>query len=869
MSNTGFRVAAFMLTASATLLLSPRPADAQATGAVIGTVTRSNATVRLPGITVEVVGTNLNTTTGPDGRYALAGVVAGSQTLEFRAIGFAPYRATVVVLAGATATVDAALDAIAVRLSDVVVSSASRSPERIVEAPAAITVVPTEIVNSTAPTGQAPLALATVPGVDVVQNGITDFNVNARGFNSSLTRRVLVLEDGRDPAIAFLGSTEWSAMGLSLDDFARIEMVRGPGSALYGANAFSGVLSLTSRTAREDAGSHVTVAMGELATKRIDARNAGVFGAGRFGYKVGLGYNQSDTWALSRTKRDSTDIVREYDPVTDSVVKKSREARPLIGQHLDPTTLAALGDRTPVSTASASTRFDYYAPTGSLGTIEGGLTDLRNETFITGLGRVQAAGVQRPWGRAAWNSERLNLQTWYTGRQTREPQWSLGSNTFFLEHSAIVHGEAQYNNKLPGDRGRWIVGASARNTHLNTSQTLVAPENDDRDDKMYSTYGQVEVKMSPRVKLVAATRWDDGDLFKAQFSPKAALVFSPSKSSSFRVSVNRAFQTPNYSEFFLHANAGAPTASPRALENALEGFFNTGRAIGTAGLPTDLPWNFDAQTRILALGNAALDVEKITGYELGYKGPLTSRGYVTVDVFENDKRNFVTDLLPNVNPAYPQYRYDDGGTNVLAYLDAIAARAAALPAGAIPEAQRQAIIGGAAALRSNFNALVAGTQPLLTTVDGHRALVVSYANAGRVRERGVEVGTVMQISDVLRAEASYALFDFRVKDPSLGNDALLPNTPRNKGTVALFYASPRGLDLNGNVRLLAGYPWAAGVFAGYIPAAQFVNANAAYRVTHQLKVFVAGTNVLDQRRFQIYGGSIIGRRLLGGLTATF
>jgi hypothetical protein len=61
--------------------------------------------------------------------------------------------------------------------------------------------------------------------------------------------------------------------------------------------------------------------------------------------------------------------------------------------------------------------------------------------------------------------------------------------------------------------------------------------------------------------------------------------------------------------------------------------------------------------------------------------------------------------------------------------------AAALPAGAIPEAQRQAIIAGAAQLKAGFGALVAGTQPLLTTVDGRRTLVVSYANAGRVKER--------------------------------------------------------------------------------------------------------------------------------------
>jgi iron complex outermembrane receptor protein len=863
------RLSVALLATVAAVFAAPTSAQSQAGGIVAGTVVRSNTQSALPGALVEILGTGATTSTGQDGRYSLLRVPAGQQVIEFRSIGFAPYRTTIVVASGQRVTVNATLEANAVRLSDMIVSSASRAPERITEAPAAITVVPPDLVRAMAPTGQAPLALATVPGVDVVQNGVNDFNVNARGFNSSLTRRVLVLEDGRDPAIAFLGSQEWSGMGMSLDDYSRIEMVRGPGSALYGANAFSGVLALTSKTARESAGTRITAAVGELATKRIDVRQAGVFGNERFGYKVGLGYSSSDTWSRSRTAADSLDLFREYDPITDSAVGKNREARPLVGQGTEPGTGIATGDRSPISATFASTRFDYYAPSGALATFEGGLADLRNETFITGFGRVQVAGALRPWGRAAWASKRFNFLSWYTGRQTREPQWSLPSGGFFLEHSSMIHGEAQYNNVLPNDLGTWIVGVSARSTHMNTSETLIAPANDHRSDVMYASYGQAEFRLSPKLKLVAATRWDDGDLFDPQFSPKAAVVFSPSKNSSFRASVNKAFQTPNYSEFFLFATAARPTASPRTLETALENFFNTGRAIGTPGLPTDLPWNFDAQTRVLGLGNRALDVEKITGYELGYKGPLTRRGYVTVDLFLNDKKDFVTDLLPNVNPAYPQYRYDDGGTNVPAYLDAIAARAAALPVGAIPEAQRQAIIAGAAQLKAGFGALVAGTQPLLTTVDGHRTLVVSYANAGRVRERGVELGSVMQLSNQLRGEASYAFFDFSVEDPSLGNDALLPNTPKHKGSVAVFYDSPRGLELNANLRLVAGYPWAAGVFSGYVPASQFVNANASYRATEKLKVFVTGTNIFDQRRFQIYGGSVIGRRLIGGVTATF
>src|SRR5918999_1124157 len=112
-----------------------------------------------------------------------------------------------------------------------------------------------QTLQNTSITGQAPLALQTVPGVDVVQSGVNDFNVNARGFNSSLNRRVLTLQDRRDLAIAFLGSQEWNGLAQPLDDLGKVEMVRGPGSALYGANAFSGVVNITTPEAREVLGS--------------------------------------------------------------------------------------------------------------------------------------------------------------------------------------------------------------------------------------------------------------------------------------------------------------------------------------------------------------------------------------------------------------------------------------------------------------------------------------------------------------------------------------------------------------------------------------------------------------------------------------
>ena len=204
------------------------------------------------------------------------------------------------------------------------VDGASRAPERIVEAPAAISVVARRVLQTTSITGQAPLALQAVPGVDIAQSGMNDFNVNARGFNSSLNRRVLVLQDGRDLAIAFLGSQEWNGMAQPLEDMGRMEMVRGPGSALYGANAFSGVVNITTPDGAGSRRHQAHPGRRRAGDIRGDFRHAGVFGGDRFGYRLNGGYNRATpSPAPAPGRRDLAQ--QEYAAATDEPVPLTRE----------------------------------------------------------------------------------------------------------------------------------------------------------------------------------------------------------------------------------------------------------------------------------------------------------------------------------------------------------------------------------------------------------------------------------------------------------------------------------------------------------------------------------------------------------------
>jgi outer membrane receptor protein involved in Fe transport len=175
-------------------------------------------------------------------------------------------------------------------------------------------------------------------------------------------------------------------------------------------------------------------------------------------------------------------------------------------------------------------------------------------------------------------------------------------------------------------------------------------------------------------------------------------------------------------------------------------------------------------------------------------------------------------------------------------------------------------LGGYAQLSAGTT--LQGANALATLPDGSRAIVLSYTNAGKVTERGVELGAGYQFTPDFRGDVSFTGFDFTVNSFQAG-DQLLPNTPSKKASFSLSYEGQQGVDANVTVRLVDGYQWAAGVFQGYVPSSEFVNVSAGYRVNNYLRVHATATNVFDEKRFQLYGGSVIRRRVLGGITATF
>jgi len=172
------------------------------------------------------------------------------------------------------------------------VITASRGAQSPLDSPNSTTIITRQDIRLSGIT-RIPELLRRVPGMDVMQITGGDSNVSMRGFNSRLANKLLVLINGRPAYNDILGATFWETLSIDVDQIERIEIVRGPGSALYGANAFAGIVNI------------ITIAPGEGRTGfRMGVGDGGQgYGAawasgrdGDFAYRASVGYTRYTRW---------------------------------------------------------------------------------------------------------------------------------------------------------------------------------------------------------------------------------------------------------------------------------------------------------------------------------------------------------------------------------------------------------------------------------------------------------------------------------------------------------------------------------------------------------------------------------------------
>ena len=157
-----------------------------------------------------------------------------------------------------------------IEFEEQLVVTASRTEQELVNAPAAVSVISSETIQNSPATNVGEL-LRSVPGVNVAQISARDINLTSRGSTSTLSTSQLALVDGRSIYLDFFGLVMWDLVPTNPDEIKQIEVIRGPASAVWGANAMSGVVNVITKSPRElaaEGGTSLTFGVGQFGGDR-------------------------------------------------------------------------------------------------------------------------------------------------------------------------------------------------------------------------------------------------------------------------------------------------------------------------------------------------------------------------------------------------------------------------------------------------------------------------------------------------------------------------------------------------------------------------------------------------------------------------
>ncbi|HEY7766665.1 TonB-dependent receptor, partial [Longimicrobium sp.] len=553
----------------ALLFSSALPASAQ-NGSVSGTVRDVSTATPLRGIRVEAVSASGrvagSTVTGENGTYTLRDLAPGSYALVLSGTDVPVRRLDVEVTAGRTSRVDAQLAFGNVRLDPVVVS-ASKRPEKAVEAPARVEVVTAKEVEDR-PAVTLVDHLRDVPGVDVAQTGLQSTNVVARGFNNIFSGSLHALTDNRIAGVPSLRVNYLHFIPSTSEDVARMEVVLGPGAALYGPNTANGILHIITKSPLDEQGTTVAFSggsqdlrQGEFRTAHLITPDLGVKLSGqilqateysftdpaeaaeqsRFGCALNPGGCSASQVAAARVARNDL----AFAVGIDSTAALQRIAR--------------IGNRDfDISRWGGEARLDWRATPSMTTVLSGGLTNEANGIELTGLGAAQVTDWMSSYvqARTTWN--RLFAQV-YLNQSNAGDTYLLRNGAPISDQSRLLVGQLQHGFSMGNGRQNFTYGADYLFTDPRTSGTINGWYEDDDQTTELGAYLQSETDVSDRLSLVLAGRVDTHSaLPDPVFSPRAAVVFKPREGHALRVSYNRAFNTPSSLNQFLDLGSALP-----------------------------------------------------------------------------------------------------------------------------------------------------------------------------------------------------------------------------------------------------------------------------------------------------------------------
>ena len=204
------------------------------------------------GANIILDGTILGAASDESGYYLIENVSIGSYTLRVMFIGYETLEKEIRVEANQEYIIDLSLVPSSIELQETKVTGEKRK-EKVTGAPASMEIISSREIKGKTTTNMGAY-LKGLKGIDFTSSGINNYSISVRGFNSSFNTRLLTLSDGRVANIPALRVINYSTIPQSMDDVDKIEVVLGPATALYGANAHSGVVNIISKPPSQSEG---------------------------------------------------------------------------------------------------------------------------------------------------------------------------------------------------------------------------------------------------------------------------------------------------------------------------------------------------------------------------------------------------------------------------------------------------------------------------------------------------------------------------------------------------------------------------------------------------------------------------------------
>ena len=462
-------------------------------------------------------------------------------------------------------------------LMSIEVTSVSKKEQKTSQAAAAVFVISREDIDHSGALN-IPDLLRMVPGLDVAQIDAGNWAISARGFNGQYSNKLLVMIDGRTVYSPIFAGVFWDSQNVPLDTIERIEVIRGPGAAVWGSNAVNGVINIITLNAGSTEGGYLASGAGDASTEPETIRYGGK-ARGLGAYRLSADGFHVDSLPTLAGLDGHDDWRQVHGGFRTDTALSAKDSLTTEGEGLH-------GDAGEIA----------FFPV-SLGPPQNATAALRE--------RYSGWNLLTRWNRSVSPTSGTSLQVYFDRTTRSDSTYNIALETFDIDFQHHVAW---------GPKQDLVWGLGYRLSKDDIEPTLrISATPQVRGTQLFSSFVQDEIALSPdRVHLSLGARLEHSDYTGFTLQPSARLVWTPDSKNSIWSAVSRADRTPARADTDLRVNY-----------EALPG-------------PNNLP------LLVSLFGNPNQKNEKLTSFETGYRTSLTRRVSLDSTVFYNRYQDLVS-----------------------------------------------------------------------------------------------------------------------------------------------------------------------------------------------------------------------------------